>query len=513
MRIEKINIINLKGFEETGDINISPSINIVIGPNNSGKSTIIKACYMIQPSGGDSWTQQYIIKNRRKMSTYSQVKVTFDNFDLKYIKTSQQIIDSTKIWEKAVRFKLEKNKFNASIPSILGKQDQGWPRISNLEPNNFLYPYFSKRKAVSFNESFNVSHAKTVKENLVDLYAKIDRISNVDYPAHKEFRKACKKILGFNVTCSLSSHGRQAGIIVSNDEYIPIDEMGEGTTNLLGLIVDLCISEDKLFLIEEIENDIHPKALKSLLELMINKSEMNQFIISTHSNIVTKYLGAIENSKIFYVDMKIKNRMPTSSIKEIKNTPIQRIKILEDLGYEMFDFELWKAYLILEESSAERIIREFLIPNYVPTLGNKIKTIAAQGVDDLEPRFNDFLRLFVFVHLSNAYKNKAWVIADGDEPGLKAINGLKSRFKQWKPNHFRNFNKPNFEDYYPDKWQKKAKEALSISDKKRKFKAKGLLVNQVMDWTISNKAEAKKEFRKSAVEIIEILKELDKLIN
>ena len=41
--------------------------------------------------------------------------------------------------------------------------------------------------------------------------------------------------------------------------------MGEGVANIVGLLVDLCLAENKLFLIEEPENDIHPKALKGLL--------------------------------------------------------------------------------------------------------------------------------------------------------------------------------------------------------------------------------------------------------
>jgi hypothetical protein len=57
--------------------------------------------------------------------------------------------------------------------------------------------------------------------------------------------------------------------------------MGEGIPHLLGLINDLCLAENKLFLIEEPENDIHPKALKRLLDLIIQKSQSNQFVIST----------------------------------------------------------------------------------------------------------------------------------------------------------------------------------------------------------------------------------------
>jgi len=89
--------------------------------------------------------------------------------------------------------------------------------------------------------------------------------------------------------------------IVSNRDNIPLDMMGEGIANLLGLIVDLCMAENQLFVIEEPENDVHPKALKKLLNLIAEKSVNNQFIITTHFNIVAKYLGAHPNCKLFSV--------------------------------------------------------------------------------------------------------------------------------------------------------------------------------------------------------------------
>lgn len=112
-----------------------------------------------------------------------------------------------------------------------------------------------------------------------------------------------EKILGFPISTTPSEKGKKGVYIINKFEYIPLTSMGEGVPNILGLIVDLCMSENKIFLIEEPENDIHPKALKARLELIEMKSVNNQFIISTHSNIVTKYLGSVEGSKVFRVSM------------------------------------------------------------------------------------------------------------------------------------------------------------------------------------------------------------------
>jgi len=145
--------------------------------------------------------------------------------------------------------------------------------------------------------------------------------------------------------------------------------MGEGVANALGLIVDLCIAKNKVFLIEEPENDIHPTALKGLLDLVAVKAATNQFIITTHSNIVVKHLGSQPESKLFDVDMILDaDGLPTASVTEVGETVEDRRTVLESLGYELHHVDLWDYWLFLEESSAEKIIRTYLIPWFAPSL-------------------------------------------------------------------------------------------------------------------------------------------------
>jgi predicted ATP-dependent endonuclease of OLD family len=58
------------------------------------------------------------------------------------------------------------------------------------------------------------------------------------------------------------------------------------------------MADGNLFLVEELENDIHPEGLKAILDVIVEKSSSSQFIVSTHSNIVTKYLGSAPGAKV-----------------------------------------------------------------------------------------------------------------------------------------------------------------------------------------------------------------------
>jgi hypothetical protein len=236
------------------------------------------------------------------------------------------------------------------------------------EPDNFIYTYLSKRKVTAFDQTVNWQKTIAVSSNLQNLVSKVARLANPDHPNASEYTELCKELLGFRISAIASPGGQQAGIPVGAYGYIPIEEMGEGVSSLLGLITDLCMAEGNLFLIEEPENDIHPEGLKALLKVIVDKSETNQFIVSTHSNIVTRYLGSAPESRVFELESTYTpNQIPTSYIREVEPTAVARIEVLRRLGYELSDFDLWDGWLILEESSAEIIIR-YLVPWFAPEL-------------------------------------------------------------------------------------------------------------------------------------------------
>lgn len=344
------------------------------------------------------------------------------------------------------------------------------------------------------------------------LVSKVSRLANQDFERAQEYETLCKDILGFRVSVHVApdGNGQQAGIPVGKFGYIPPESMGEGVSSQLGLITDLCMADGNLFLIEEPENDIHPEGLKTLLNVIIEKSRTNQFIVSTHSNIVARYLGSAPESRIFEFESTYRqNQVPTSTIREVEPTVEARTEVLRRLGYELSDFDLWDGWLILEESSAEIIIH-YLIPWFVPSLA-RIRTVAAGGISKVEPTFEDFRRLFLFAHLEPRYRGRAWVIVDGDDEGLKVIQALQGKYKNWPIDHFTTWSQPDFEYFYPAQFGEQVTEALAKShDEKRSAKKK--LLDEVKAWCNANPSEAKDAFATSAAEVINKLKEIDQAL-
>jgi predicted ATP-dependent endonuclease of OLD family len=333
-------------------------------------------------------------------------------------------------------------------------------------------------------------------------------LATSDIPEAREFRQACLNVLGIQLNVMTNEHGQQhLGVQVSRFSEISLSRMGAGVTSALNLLVSLSSSHQKLFLIEEPENDLHPTALKSLIELILEKSRNNQFIISTHSSVVLARLGTVPGSVV--VHTRTDGMVPPQSSYDLIVSPAERIAVLQDLGYELADLELGEGWLIFEESSAERLAREFLIPWFAPRL-LRLRTLAASGTSRLEPIMQDFRELFLFSHLEPMYKGRAWVVADGDPSGTQVIEQLRSTFSNWPPDRFLNFSQHSFEMYYPENFREEAAEVLAIEDKQERRVLKRKLLNSVLAWITEDEERARAALEVSAQEVIEKLRKIEK---
>jgi hypothetical protein len=120
------------------------------------------------------------------------------------------------------------------------------------------------------------------------------------------------------------------------------------------------------------------------LELIVESSANNQFVVSTHSAIVLRVLGASQGAQIVKVELS-EDPLPISSYSSVPATSESRLAVLRELGYEFSDFDLYDVWLILEESSAERLVRQYFVKWFAPGLVGRIRTVAAEGTGDVEP--------------------------------------------------------------------------------------------------------------------------------
>jgi hypothetical protein len=500
MRATHLRLQNFRSFVDSGVIELS-GINVLIGANNAGKSTILRGLQQIQQGLPD------LFADVRVGATEARIEIGLVGGSL----VSNWI---TKGSDAAFTYVMQlqssdrrSGAINASI-SAQSQHQNGDIRLAATEPHHFIVPYLSKRKAVGYHEDIREQHVVSIAPDVSNLAAKLSRLGNPAYLAHERYTTACKSILGFVVTAIPSTNGQRPGIYLPDGQTIPIDQLGEGVPNIVHFLASLAVSEGKLFVVEEPENDLHPQALKALLDLVVTSSHKNQFVVSTHSNIVVRHLCAVQGSHLFRLRPKSDALPIESEIERVPDSADARLAVLSELGYSLSDFELWDGWLVLEESSAERIVRDYLVPWFAPSL-SRIRTIASGGASKVSTTFEDLNRLFLFTHLTPAYRESSWVLVDGDDAGLKAIEKLREKFPTYGHDRFRALTKPAFEEYYPAIFSEKARDVLAIGQESDRRAAKRQLLIEVMEWLDCDRDRGVVALAESAIEVIELLRGIE----
>ena len=511
MRVNRIQLDNFRSFETTGEIHFD-DVNVLIGENNSGKSSIIRAIRYLQQGILDAAKDVRFGNNAARVALWINAEgkhpQVSDHVELQivYNVTSHNRADGS--------VGIQVFGADGEIVTDIGAfaTGQNFPfAFRSQEPDHFVVPFLSKRKTGRYSSAINLDEATSVPLDASSLAAKVSRLSTPSFPGYDLYSNACKEILGIQIANAPNPLGQLPSMYLPDRTAISIEQMGDGVPSVLFLLSQLATSKRKVFLIEELENDLHPKALKALLDLVVQSAQVdeNQFIISTHSNIVVTHLAKLEKFKLFRVSNERGAPVPTSTIEVVDATVQARIEVLQDLGYTLSDFHLFEGWLIFEEASAESICRNYLIPWFAPKL-RKVRTIAAGGVDKVEAKYEDVGRLVLFTHLIPTYADRVWVLVDGDSAGLNVVEKLHNDFRRIPPDRFGSFDQNDFERYYPERFQEEANDALKIENRKLRQDAKNALRCKVEAWIDSDEDQAKDAFQKSASDVIGKLQDVER---
>jgi hypothetical protein len=235
-------------------------------------------------------------------------------------------------------------------------------------------------------------------------------------------------------------------------------------------------------------------------------------VISTHSNIVVRELAYDDSTKVFRVWRDNEDHTAPSFVEEVPRTPTVHVALLRELGYEFADLGLHEGWLFLEESSAETVINEILIPTFTPQLEGRLRTFSAGGVSKIESSLDEFQRLVTFVHLQPAYQDRLWVRADGDDAGKATVSALRSKFPYLTDATCRTFTAPDFEHYYPAEFQDRVSAIVNLQERSVRRREKAKLLQEVLEWTRVQGPAAIGEWEASASEPIKFLRKVASII-
>ncbi|WP_298392232.1 AAA family ATPase [Flavobacterium sp.] len=388
MKVDRIEIRNYKGFESC-DVDFHPNMNVFIGSNASGKTTLLSAILKsvsqfsfrvtnvynenLQLGNNDvNYNENYASINSF-ISNFKDVGVNFNSFvnigagnELKKPQTIEMHFN--KIIHDF------KNKIGISpitIP-IIKFYPANRGSITYTEVHNFNNFKISQLEAWSNIYQDTLSYSKFFhwffENETAEL--RLQRDSNdfkIQSPDLRDIRKALElafEELGYGSYSLLSKQIKRAG----NAKLLPalflknkktnkeesLDNKSDGEKAIITLIADIAynlsiakdfVSDDDflkspgIVMIDEIETHLHPKWQREILPILIKIFPNIQFFVATHSpqvvaSVSSECVFICDNFKVDGVHLKTLGEDTNSLLKyifEATDRPKEYVKLIEQI--------------------------------------------------------------------------------------------------------------------------------------------------------------------------------------
>lgn len=317
--IKKINLLNFKRFIEF-EIEFDPKMNIIIGDNEAGKSSILQAIELL--SSG----------SRHKVESVGLESLLNKTAISDFFKTDRS-------FEKLPEVHIEAYFSDETNPDLFGKHNTDKTNSSGLhmiyQPNedlineinqlladgseNFPFEFYTV-KFITFNgeaytgyrrflkcltidstkinsENANKEYIRTIYDSTVDLVTRIGlqnayRQQKLQFK-EKNFKTINDELGEYEFTVRTGSKFNLETDITLTQDNIPIDERGKGRQCFIKTEFALSRNSEKrtidVLLLEEPENHLSHSNMK-LLVSKISNTHQNQIIITTHSSLISARL-------------------------------------------------------------------------------------------------------------------------------------------------------------------------------------------------------------------------------
>lgn len=467
MFINKLIIENFKCFEGVFTLELNKGLNILVGDNEAGKSTIIEAIHLalsgwiygkhVRTELTQSLFNNKVINNYIDSLNignpipppYILIELFFNIEDITLKAIFEGSGNSLKKKECGIKFKIS---FNEKYQNEYGVLIEQGGEISSLpiEYYDFSWSTFARDerltpKTIPFKSSLidssnnryqsgsdvYISHIirtlltdelkikiSQAYRKLRDHFAKDDAIKDVNKDL-KQKKISDKKV---ELSIDLSTKSAWETNLITYLDNIPFNFIGRGEQCLVKTKLALSHEKSKeanILLLEEPENHLSHSKLNKLINHIKDNHEEKQIIISTHSSFVANKLGL--RSLIF-----INFDESTKIRKEFRITDLNDTtqKYFEKLpGYDTLRLLLCRKAILVEGDSDELIIQKA----YMSKNDNKIPI--EDEIDVISVRSLAFKR---FLDIAIIINQPVVVVTDNDEDFKNNVTKKYESYKNYQ---------------------------------------------------------------------------------
>lgn len=345
---------HVKNFRTLLDvrINLQP-LTVFIGPNNSGKSNMVRAIKKFAELHKGQQVPQDWAASPKPLSYFVVVDKDGDDFQLNVQWPNDsypQGIVSLRI-SGAADFQIDVGarsqelkgfggaNVDSSNPAGLLKSLLTWPKTAPPSWRQ-VSDFFAATRVISLSvpslrAPASIGPKPELGERGEGFAAVLDDIAGnnprIKKVIDQELARVAPGVSGF--TTQASATGQKVAALIENDAVYPASDVSDGLLLYLGITTAAQLTAGSLLIIEEPENGIHPRRLRALLDQLRNVVKAGtQVILTTHSPlIVSEFRDTPEAVVVFDRDPTLGTRVRMLD----ENEPM-----LKDLG-EMSLGDLW----------------------------------------------------------------------------------------------------------------------------------------------------------------------------
>lgn len=450
-----IKSLSIQGFKKFQNfkINFNEHVNILVGENAAGKSTILEAIKLVlnqeykhsdKSALKDLFNQENIKNFEKNPSKETLPKISIElEFNLdpssKYAKDYYGEDNVNKrvrkegygiyfecSYDEDLDPEAEQSISEKKIPleyyTLKWKTFGGQPYQTTKHPLNFIFINTSERSSGSIFNYYN-------KTLFISRYDELDKIRSKNAFRQKLeeiFKELNLKPLSENREFAIDTRKvTLENVLYILENSIPLENQGSGMESLIKTQIALDKTNNlNLILLEEPENHLSPSSLDKMLSEIITNKENSQIIITTHSNTIASRLDLrrviwINNDQTYSLD-NIDEKVAAYFMKLPSNSFLELL-----LSNKLFLVEGASEYLLLPRFYKQITGEDFA--------SSGISIISCNG-----------LTYKYYLEIIKHTKKQVAVITDNDEDEDKILES--NEFNQ-KSNNQRIFMPKSVEDW------------------------------------------------------------------